>query len=387
MFLFKREKKEYNNWKNKRVVVFGDSIVAGQKLVREETPYRDIVYAKLASYRLGADKFDNFAETGTGQFKGQHNLDNHTGWVHDFGGVIRHYHKDISIADVGLIAYGNNDWKQLTADGNTHSLMDVEEKLRENINLIKKYNPYIDLIGVLETMAFRNHKSAWYLKGPNGFDYSQMLNSYISVFNEMDVPIFDLRDYNIGNSIEDYVDDRDHFTEIKHRDIAIQFEKFIRGGKKSFYSKYYRVIKIIDVKNEINSSNIVDIEKGIYDYNKKKDLIEIIKFDKNENIKKSENNVKFINIYEQAEISRRHDLILEYQFELKRKNKVVKKNGKYVFLQNLDCSWNKVPEIDFFDSWLRKYVSTKDEVYVLKEKKMSKIDIVNFNFKNIFINN
>ena len=43
------------------VVVFGDSIVAGQELVKEETPYRDVVYAKLASYYLNAHKLENFA--------------------------------------------------------------------------------------------------------------------------------------------------------------------------------------------------------------------------------------------------------------------------------------------------------------------------------------
>ena len=93
---------EQNDWTNKNVIVFGDSIVAGQELVREETPYRDLVYAKLASYYLHAHKLENFAETGTGQFKGQHNLDQLAGWTHSFEGSIQYYCQEIRQADVVL---------------------------------------------------------------------------------------------------------------------------------------------------------------------------------------------------------------------------------------------------------------------------------------------
>src|SRR5699024_630350 len=133
-------KNNYSDWTNKNIIVFGDSIVAGQELVREETPYRDIVYAKLASYYLHAHKLENFAETGTGQFKGQHRLDKLAGWTHSFEGSIAHYQKEIKDAQVVLIAYGNNDWKQPNPDGTLHSLDEVKDKLRSNIQHISQIN-------------------------------------------------------------------------------------------------------------------------------------------------------------------------------------------------------------------------------------------------------
>lgn len=225
--------KSTNDWKNKNVVVFGDSIVAGQELVREETPYRDAVYAKLASYYLHAHKLENFAETGTGQFKGQHNLDQLAGWTHSFEGSIQHYCQEIRQADVVMIAYGNNDWKQPNPDGSLHTLDEVKVKLRDNIQHIKRINHHIQLVGVLETLAFRKHKPAWHLEGPNGFTYEEMLSAFIEVYQECQVPIFDIRDYHLGNHIDEYVDDRDHFTLAVHKQIAKALVDFVRHGYKS----------------------------------------------------------------------------------------------------------------------------------------------------------
>src|SRR5699024_7608317 len=237
--------KSTNDWKNKNVVVFGDSIVAGQELVREETPYRDLVYAKLASYYLHAHKLENFAETGTGQFKGQHNLDQLAGWTHSFEGSIQHYCQEIRQADVVMIAYGNNDWKEPNPDGSLHTLDEVKVKLRDNIQNIKRINHHIQLVGVLETLAFRKHKPAWHLEGPNGFTYEEMLSAFIEVYQECQVPIFDIRDYHLGNHIDEYVDDRDHFTLAVHKQIAKCLADFVRHGYQSPTQRFGETVKFV----------------------------------------------------------------------------------------------------------------------------------------------
>lgn len=53
-----------------------------------------------------------------------------------------------------MIAYGNNDWKQLASDGSTHTLNDVRNKLKENIKLIRSITQSIKIIGILETNKF-----------------------------------------------------------------------------------------------------------------------------------------------------------------------------------------------------------------------------------------
>ncbi|WP_166434734.1 SGNH/GDSL hydrolase family protein [Weissella paramesenteroides] len=275
-----RHKKVQNDWTNKNIVVFGDSIVAGQELVREETPYRDAVYAKLASYYLNAHKLENFAETGTGQFKGQHHLDHLTGWTHSFEGSIQHYHQEIQQADVVLIAYGNNDWKQPNPDGSLHTLDEVKVKLRENIQRIRLINHHVQLVGVLETLAFRNHKPAWHLEGPNGFTYQEMLSAFIEVYQECDVPIFDIRDYHLGNHMDEYVDDRDHFTLPVHKQIAKCLTDFVRHDYKSPVQHFGKTIKLIYTDHFFEDA---EIRGKLFDYTLKMEIegknVEILTFE------------------------------------------------------------------------------------------------------------
>ncbi|WP_165207100.1 SGNH/GDSL hydrolase family protein [Weissella sagaensis] len=245
-----------NNWANMNVIVFGDSIVAGQELIREETPYRDVVYAKLAAYYLYAHKLENFAETGTGQFKGQHNLDRLAGWTHSFEGSIEYYKQEIKQADVALIAYGNNDWKQPNPDGSQHSLTEVKDKLRQNINHIRTINHHIQLIGVIETLAFRKHQPAWYLEGPNGFTYADMVAAYIEVYEEQNVAVFDIRDYHLGNHIDEYVDDRDHFTLAVHKQIAKSLTDFVKHGYQSPVQRFGETDKYIFTGNLFEDSKM-----------------------------------------------------------------------------------------------------------------------------------
>lgn len=229
-YIKKNKLKNAKKWEGMNVIAFGDSIIAGQELIREETPYRDIVYPKLASYILGARKFENFAETGTGLFKGQHNLDTKTGWIHSFSGSIEHYKPEIRDADVIIISYGNNDWKQPNPDGTFHSLDEVKKTLKNNIRKLRYYNDGCIVIGVLETMAFRNNKSALKLVGPNGFSYEDMVNAYEEIYTSEGVAIFDIRKYGIGNNIDEYVDHRDHFTKDKHVEIADALSNFVKNG-------------------------------------------------------------------------------------------------------------------------------------------------------------
>ncbi|WP_257607531.1 SGNH/GDSL hydrolase family protein [Weissella sagaensis] len=253
---FVKYKVPQNNWANMNVIVFGDSIVAGQELIREETPYRDVVYAKLAAYYLHAHKLENFAETGTGQFKGQHNLDRLAGWTHSFEGSIEYYKQEVKQADVALIAYGNNDWKQPNPDGTQHSLIEVKDKLRQNINHIRTINHHIQLVGVIETLAFRKHQPAWYLEGPNGFTYADMVAAYIEVYEEQNVAVFDIRDYHLGNHIDEYVDDRDHFTLAIHKQIAKSLTDFVKHGYQSPVQRFGETDKYIFTGNLFEDSKM-----------------------------------------------------------------------------------------------------------------------------------
>src|SRR5699024_11312201 len=63
--------------------------------------------------------------------------------------------------------------------GSLHTLDEVKMKLRENIQRIRRLNHHIKLVGVLETLAFRKHKPAWHLEGPNGFTYEEMVSAFV----------------------------------------------------------------------------------------------------------------------------------------------------------------------------------------------------------------
>lgn len=53
------------------------------------------------------------------------------------------------------------------------------------------------------------------MEGPNGFMYHQMVDVYQEAFEENDVLVFDMREYGLGMNIEEYIDNRDHFTHYK----------------------------------------------------------------------------------------------------------------------------------------------------------------------------
>lgn len=216
---------------HERMLVFGDSIVAGQELVRGETPYRDLVYARQAAYKLGVYAYKNLAETGVGQFKGRHDLDKQRGWVYTFSNVIDHHKRDIAKSSLIVIAYGNNDWKQYNSNNTIHTLDEMKHELSENINKIRRINKKSEIIGVLETKAFRKGKDAWDMLGPNGFSYGDMVNAYIEVYKQEGVHIFDMRKYGIGETIEEYVDDRDHFTKEVHGRLGDALASFVRDEK------------------------------------------------------------------------------------------------------------------------------------------------------------
>lgn len=209
----------------KKIIVFGDSIAAGQEIIRGESPYRNFSYPNVAAKILNLS-IRNLAEPGTGQFKGRYELDKKTGWEHNFTNMILKNEDYLKEAQVVLIAYGNNDWKQLTSDGRTHTLDDVRNKLKENINLIRNIKQTIKIIGILETNSFRKNRSAEYLEGPNGFAYHQMVDTYHDTFEENDVLVFDMREYGLGMDIEEYIDNRDHFTLNAHYTIGTALADF-----------------------------------------------------------------------------------------------------------------------------------------------------------------
>ncbi|MBU7557252.1 SGNH/GDSL hydrolase family protein [Weissella paramesenteroides] len=387
-----RHKKVQNDWTNKNVVVFGDSIVAGQELVREETPYRDAVYAKLASYYLNAHKLENFAETGTGQFKGQHHLDHLTGWTHSFEGSIQHYRQEIQQADVVLIAYGNNDWKQPNPDGSLHTLDEVKVKLRENIQRIRLINHHVQLVGVLETLAFRKHKPAWHLEGPNGFTYQEMLSAFIEVYQECDIPIFDIRDYHLGNHMDEYVDDRDHFTLPVHQLIAKCLADFVRNGYKSPTQRFGETVKFIFDGNLFKESDMRDqLISKINELSKKGKRSEILWFDLVDNYQEAFNkfivnnnlptNLKVTNIYQYYAAPLRYND--EIEVLIKKNNELLNNNevpvirivaDKLLIMQH-DNNWSEeMTQDEFIKLWLKHYISTKDEVYSLKAKRLISID-------------
>lgn len=388
-----RHKKVQNDWTNKNVVVFGDSIVAGQELVREETPYRDAVYAKLASYYLNAHKLENFAETGTGQFKGQHHLDHLTGWTHSFEGSIQHYRQEIQQADVVLIAYGNNDWKQPNPDGSLHTLDEVKVKLRENIKRIRLINRHVQLVGILETLAFRKHKPAWHLEGPNGFTYQEMLSAFINVYHECDVPIFDIRDYHLGNHMDEYVDDRDHFTLSIHKQIAKSLTDFVRHGYQSPTQRFGETIKFIFPDNLFEDSKM---QQSLFSEIRKQSLqgkrAEILWFvlDKNYQANlddllsknKLPTDLKITNIYQYYAAPLRYTSELD-ELSLK-EGKLFNSNNvpfirfskeNQISVKDFDDNWSDtMTSAQFNKLWLKHYISLKDQVYVWRNNQFGRVE-------------
>jgi lysophospholipase L1-like esterase len=388
-----RHKKVQNDWTNKNVVVFGDSIVAGQELVREETPYRDAVYAKLASYYLNAHKLENFAETGTGQFKGQHHLDHLTGWTHSFEGSIQHYHQEIKWADVVLIAYGNNDWKQPNPDGSLHTLDEVKVKLRENIQRIRLINHHVQLVGVLETLAFRKHKPAWHLEGPNGFTYQEMLSAFIDVYHECDVPIFDIRDYHLGNHMDEYVDDRDHFTLSIHKQIAKSLTDFVRHGYQSPTQRFGETIKFIFPDNLFEDSKM---RQSLFGEIRKQSLqgkrAEILWFvlDKNYQANlddllsknKLPTDLKITNIYQYYAAPLRYTSELD-ELSLKEGELFNSNNVPFIrfskenqiSVKDFDDNWSDAITSEQFNKlWLKHYISLKDQVYIWRNDQFGQVE-------------
>lgn len=389
---FLKTKKSRNDWTNMNVIVFGDSIVAGQELVREETPYRDVVYAKLASYYLNAHKLENFAETGTGQFKGQHNLDRLAGWTHSFEGSIAHYKRDIKQADVALIAYGNNDWKQPNPDGSLHGLTEVKDKLRQNINRIRAINPKIQLVGVIETLAFRKHQPAWHLKGPNGFTYADMVAAYIEVYEEQDVAVFDIRDYHLGNHIDEYVDDRDHFTLDVHKQIAKSLKDFVKHDYQSPAQRLGETDKYVFTGNLFENSKMrQELFATIKRNAQKGKRAEILWFELHLNnadklsvlIKENgfPSNIQFTNIYQYYAAPLRYDGEVD---SLTLENDILLNEHQVPFIKFKDDTisystdgenWSEpLQRQDFNDLWVAHYVSLKDQVWTWQDDKYAKRD-------------
>lgn len=385
--------KSTNDWTNKNVIVFGDSIVAGQELVREETPYRDAVYAKLASYYLHAHKLENFAETGTGQFKGQHHLDKLAGWTHSFEGSIQHYRQDIRQADVVLIAYGNNDWKQPNPDGSLHTLDEVKVKLRENIQRIRRINHHVQLVGVLETLAFRKHKPAWYLEGPNGFTYEEMLSAFIEVYKECQVPIFDIRDYHLGNHIDEYVDDRDHFTLAVHKQIAKCLTDFVRQGYQSPTQRYGETVKFVFTANLFEDSQMrQELFKQVRNQAEQGKRSEVLWFGLAGNYQTQLDNLlvenelpadlKITNIYQYYAAPLRYSSELD-QLSLKEAGLFNSNDISFirfgeedkVSLLGIDNTWSdEMSSQQFNEYWLEHYVSLKDQVYLWRDDQFVKVN-------------
>lgn len=363
-----------NDWTNKTVVVFGDSIVAGQELIREQTPYRDIVYAKIASQYLNARVLHNFAETGTGQFKGQQNLDRKTGWVHNFEKSIKRYAPEVQLADVVIVAYGNNDWKQPNPDGSMHSIEEVKQKLRDNINRIRKINGNVQIVGVLETVAFRKGKLAWHTEGPNKFTYAEMIEAYTAVYNELDVAIFDIRDYHIGNSITEYVDDRDHFTKFTHRLIGEALTDFVKHGYKSPVMRHGNTTKVVLPNDGLDYiRNSESLKTLISELSSKNETIEFLFADNNVAATKI-NNIKntklvpadtvFTNMYDYLKDFARHSAIIPAVGGNSFMN--ISSNG-LITLNDGNGQWRKeMSHVDVYTEWLDKYISTKDTVFVDK---------------------
>ena len=360
--------------------------------MREETPYRDAVYAKLASYYLNAHKLENFAETGTGQFKGQHHLDHLTGWTHSFEGSIQHYRQEIQQADVVLIAYGNNDWKQPNPDGSLHTLDEVKVKLRENIQRIRLINHHVQLVGVLETLAFREHKPAWHLEGPNGFTYQEVLSAFIEVYQECDVPIFDIRDYHLGNHIDKYVDDRDHFTLPVHQLIAKCLADFVRNGYKSPAQRFGQTVKLIFDSDLFKKSEMRDqLISKINELSKQGKRSEVLWFNLVDNYQEIfskfivnnelPDTLKVTNIYQYYAAPLRYndeiEVFIKKNNELLNNNKVpfIKHVNDKLSIMQHDNNWSEeMTQDEFIKLWLKHYISTKDEVYSLKAKRLISID-------------
>lgn len=403
MNILRKIKKTYlgNDWTNKTVVVFGDSIVAGQELIREQTPYRDIVYAKIASQYLNARVLHNFAETGTGQFKGQQNLDRKTGWVHNFEKSITRYKPEVKLADVIIIAYGNNDWKQPNPDGSMHSIEEVKQKLRDNINHLRKINPSVKIVGVLETVAFRKGKLAWLEAGPNEFTYEDMIDAYISVYNELNVAIFDIRDYHIGNALVEYVDDRDHFTKAIHRLMGEALVDFVKHKYQSPADREPETRKIIleqDVSGLLDSLN--SNQNLLHDFMDSKVQNEFLFSSTDENIDGDIEQLKlkfpelgkmmFTNMFDYFDEYYNNRAFI-HPVASNNVNEVKTSVGDFAYLRQDvknnayalstgEGAWHApVTQEQLKTNWLKQYLSTKDDIWSFNEGILKKTTIFDVN--------
>ena len=242
-------------------------------------------------------------------------------------------------------------------------------------------------MGVLETLAFRNHKPAWYLEGPNGFTYEEMLSAFIEVYQECQVPIFDIRDYHLGNHIDEYVDDRDHFTLAVHKQIAKCLADFDRHGYQSPTQRFGETVKFVfnddlfddseirqELFNQIRNQTMQGHRSeilcfGLYeDYESKLDIL----------IKENSLLVdtKITNIYQYYAAPLRYnddlDRLSLVGLELINSNEVPFirfSTENKISLLKFDGRWSEAMTSDQFNIfWLKHYISLKDQIYLWRDK-------------------
>src|SRR5699024_8208364 len=82
----------------------------------------------------------------------------------------------------------------------------------------------------------------------------EMLSAFTEVYQECQIPIFDIRDYHLGNHIDEYVDDRDHFTLPVHKLIAKCLSDFVRHDYQSPSQRFGETVKFIFNDNLFDDS-------------------------------------------------------------------------------------------------------------------------------------
>ena len=210
-----------------------------------------------------------------------------------------------------------------------------------------------------------------------------MLSAFIEVYQECQVPIFDIRDYHLGNHIDEYVDDRDHFTLAVHKQIAKCLADFVRHGYQSPVQRFGETVKFVFTANLFENSQMrQELFKQVRNQTEQGKRSEVLWFELVADYQAQLNNLlvenelpadfKITNIYQYYAAPLRYNGELDQlslkESELFNSNDIsfIRFDGENkISLLNIDNTWSdEVTSQQFNESWLEHYISLKDQVYL-----------------------
>ena len=220
-----------------------------------------------------------------------------------------------------------------------------------------------------------------------------MLSAFIDVYHECDVPIFDIRDYHLGNHMDEYVDDRDHFTLSIHKQIAKSLADFVCHGYQSPTQRFGEAIKFIFPDNLFEDSKMRQL---LFSEIRKQSLqgkrTEILWFVLDENYQEklvdllSKNtlpaDLKITNIYRYYAAPLRYTSELD-ELSLKEGELFNSNNVPFIrfskenqiSVKDFDDNWSDAITSEQFNKlWLKHYISLKDQVYIWHNDQFGQVE-------------